>query len=287
MFYLIDKPLSLSSFDIIRKLRKILDTRKIGHTGTLDPLATGCLLIATGNSTKLIPLLEKLEKTYRFTVRIDGTTESLDLGKEIAYHEMSSILEKTSRELEGFLLGQYEQTPPKYSALKIAGVPAYKRTRRGEDIILAARPISIKEVEILRFSPPEFEIRLRISSGGYIRSLAGVIGGFFGLPGGYITALRREIIHAPGYDLTLAQAQRIDGTDPLSPIPYDIIFQEYHFQEVDEATYSYIQDGKEIMWGMIPGTYVIWQKIFIKYKDFPLSLLECSRDGFQILRNNI
>jgi tRNA pseudouridine55 synthase len=83
MFYLIDKPLGITSFDVIRKLRKILNTKKIGHTGTLDPLATGCLLIATEKSTKLIPEVENKEKRYRFSVCLEGYTDSLDLGSPI------------------------------------------------------------------------------------------------------------------------------------------------------------------------------------------------------------
>lgn len=287
MFYLVDKPLSLSSFDIIRRLRKILNTRKIWHTGTLDPLATGCLLIATENSTKLIPLLEKLEKTYLFTVRIDGTTESLDLWSEILHHDMCGFLEKSPGELLHFLESQTEQIPPKYSALKIAGVPAYKRARRGEDIEFKARPIRITHVEIVRFSPPEFEIRLRISSGGYIRSLAWEIGKFFGLSGGYITALRREAIHVPGRDVSISDARTLEIFDPESSISYEDLFRTYPFREVSESIYNNIQNGKDLPWDMLDEIYNIWQKIFIKYNDSPISLIEYQGNGFQIIRNNI
>lgn len=130
MFYLIDKPLHMTSFDVIRKLRKILNTKKIGHTGTLDPLATGCLLIATENSTKLIPELENTHKRYEFTVQLDGKTASLDLGTEIIPVDIRHIQQKTPETIKIFLESQTQQIPPKYSALHINGKRAYELARQ-------------------------------------------------------------------------------------------------------------------------------------------------------------
>lgn len=167
----------------------------MGHAGTLDPLATGCLLVATENSTKLIPFLDGSDKTYIFSVAIDGTSPSLDLGTDITYTQSAIYKDKTPTELRDLLLHQTEQIPPKYSALHIDGKRSYELARQGIDITIDPRPITVKEVEILSFNPPFFTIKLRISSGGYIRSFAPLIGEFFGMPGGYITSLRRTSIH--------------------------------------------------------------------------------------------
>lgn len=287
MFYLIDKPLWISSFDVIRRLRKELNTKKIWHTGTLDPLATWCLLIATDNSTKLIPLLEKLEKSYSFKLCIDWTTPSLDLGTEILYHWMNGIVAHSREELISFLEQQKSQIPPGYSALKIDGVRSYERARRWETIILKERPIHIQEVKINEFSPPYFDVSLRISSGGYIRSLAKSIGEYFGLPGWYITELRRDAIHTTWYSLLVSSAQNLDTFKKENYLPYETLFPSIEMKDIDESIYQQILQWKIIKREGIKWEWKVWQKIFFKYKTISLSLMEYSDTGFVIIRNNV
>ena len=129
MFYIIDKPLGISSFDVIRKLRKSLNIRKIGHAGTLDPLATGLLIIATQKSTKLLSLLDTARKEYIFTVRFDGKTDSLDMDTPLSPVDNSGFLSRTKKEIEHYILSQKLQIPPLYSALHIEGRRAYDRAR--------------------------------------------------------------------------------------------------------------------------------------------------------------
>lgn len=127
MFFLIQKPLNLSSFSAIAHLRKKLGIKKVGHTGTLDPLATGLLLVATDNSTKLIPYIDKARKTYIFTVRLDGSTPSYDLDTPVEYLDTNIIEqarlilthENINQILQTYFSGQIEQAPPSYSAIRI------------------------------------------------------------------------------------------------------------------------------------------------------------------------
>lgn len=286
MFYLIDKPVWFSSFDVIRKLRKALNMKRIGHAGTLDPLASGCLLIATGNSTKLLPLLDGSEKTYIFSVRIDGSTPSLDLGTEVTEHSMKSYTEKTPAELEEFLLQQTTQVPPQYSALHIWGERAYDLARKWEVFDIQPRQIQVQHVEILDFSPPLFTIELRISSGWYIRSFAPVIGEFFGVSGGYVTALRRTMIHTAHATLREDMAIQIDDLDALTPLPVWLLFPDIESLEIDDTTYRELREGRTIQsraW--LDG--VIGQKYFMNYQNIYSSLVEYTDVGFLIIRNDI
>ena len=164
MFYLIDKPLGITSFDAIRMLRKRLRIKKMGHSGTLDPLASGCLLIATGNSTKLLPLLEAAEKEYIFTICFDGKSDSLDMGTPLSPVDTSYILCPSDSEIEQYLLSQRSQIPPQYSALHIAGERAYDLARRGEIFDIPKRSIEVKEVEILERTISTITLRMIISS---------------------------------------------------------------------------------------------------------------------------
>jgi len=162
-FYLIDKPLDISSFDVIRRMRKTLNIKKMGHTGTLDPLATGAILIATGNYTKLIPYFEKDAKVYEFDIMLDGVTDSFDLAEPVQHIS---------------------------SALKIDGKRAYDRARAGEDVEMKTREVEIQHIEILHFNYPKLTLRAQVSAGTYIRSIAADLGDILG-SGGYRGNLER------------------------------------------------------------------------------------------------
>ncbi len=287
MFYLIDKPTWISSFDVIRKLRVILETKKLWHTGTLDPLASWCLLVATDQSTKLIPLLEKLEKSYIFEMRIDGTTESLDLWTSITPHSGVTSYAKTQEELLYFIENMASQIPPAYSALRIDGERSYMKARRWEILTLKERPISISEVEILEFQPPFFRIKLRISSGWYIRSIARDIWIFFSTPGGYITKLERISLHGKGTHLKIENSQKLETFNRECFLSFDELFSDFPLYEIKEEFFEKINNG------IIPYDFQldempkVWQKFFVKYRDSSLSLLMLSPLGFSLIKNNI
>lgn len=195
----VDKPLHWTSFDVVKRIRGVLTRRhgvkrfKVGHAGTLDPLATGVMLICTGRATKLIDTLQAGEKEYVATLRLGATTPSFDLETAIdctmpADHITAADIEAALNRFRGPIM----QVPPVFSAVKVDGKRAYKMARRGEAPELKAKPIVISQLCLLAYDPTTCEARLRIacSKGTYIRSLARDIGVELGC-GAHLTALRR------------------------------------------------------------------------------------------------
>jgi tRNA pseudouridine55 synthase len=278
MFYLINKPLWISSFDVIRKLRRITGIKKMGHTGTLDPLAAGCLLIATENSTKLIPLLEKQTKTYIFEVDISLSSDSLDLGTPTTIHDISSIRHRSPEELRDLLLRETSQIPPKYSALHIDGKRAYDLVRTGIDFEIPSRPIEISDVKILDLSLPRIQIQLSISAGGYIRSLAPVIALFFGIhDGGCITRLQRTRIQ----DIDIHDAQDLEYFDVSRCIEYTVLFPQIPLYTLDTSSRADLLNGKNI-----PLNEDDIDQIFVKCGDI-LSLGRIQNHILNVIRNHV
>ena len=286
MFYLIDKPLWISSFDVIRSLRKKLNIKKMGHAGTLDPLATGCLLVATENSTKLLPLLDGSEKTYIFTVSLEWSTPSLDLWTDVTPCDTKNLTSHTSEELRDFLLSQTSQVPPRYSALHIGWQRAYDLARSGEEFEIQRRDIVVHGVQILDFSPPYFTIQMRLSSGWYVRSFAPLIGEFFGVDGWYITQLVRTQIHTHYGDISREHAVSIDDITPDSAICPEDIFPHIHAHQVDSDIYQQLREWRIIK--AIPGVVgTVWDRYFLQYSNIYTSLVEFWEEGFVIMKNDI
>ena len=284
MFFLIDKPLGISSFDAIRSLRKTLGIKKMWHSGTLDPLATGCLLIATENSTKLLPLLEKAKKEYIFTVHLDGKSESLDSGTAIYPVDITYKKNKTEQELRSFILSQTKQIPPRYSALHVEGERAYDLARKWEIFNLPERSITVEDAEIIELTRAYITLRIIISSGWYIRSFAPLIASFFWINGWYISALRRTKICTEYGILAIAEATSLE--DPLS-ISYSKLFHTIPTVEIGESEYDTLRLGKtlNLSWQKTPEWDTL---IFLKYtyKNY-ISL--CKLQGWivTIMRNNV
>lgn len=197
---LFDKELDWTSFDLVRKLRNTLCRKtgvkklKVGHAGTLDPKATGLMVVCTGKQTKNIDLIQAKEKEYIATLKLGATTPSYDL--ETAENETFATdhltLEFVQEKLS-FFLGETDQVPPVYSAIKIDGKRAYEHARKGNDIVLQSRKITISELEVLEFSPAQVILRIVCSKGTYIRSLARDLGIALN-SGAYLTGLCRTRI---------------------------------------------------------------------------------------------
>jgi tRNA pseudouridine55 synthase len=197
---LIDKPLDWTSFDAVNKLRyaikKHLNVKKIkvGHAGTLDPKATGLLIICTGKKTKEIDQLMGLVKEYTGTIKLGATTPSYDLEtEENEQFSTAHITEDLAKETAQTFLGEQQQIPPLFSAKKVDGVRAYEHARKGSDMELKPNTVHIHEFEITNFSPNEITFRIVCSKGTYIRSIAYDFGKKLN-SGGYLTALRRTKI---------------------------------------------------------------------------------------------
>jgi tRNA pseudouridine55 synthase len=194
---LVDKPQDWTSFDVVNKirfrLRKLTGIKKIkvGHAGTLDPLATGLLIICTGKSTKKLTDFQGLDKEYTGTFRLGGSTPSYDSETKVDHvfpyeHITEGMLEAARQQF----VGTIQQVPPMYSAIKVDGQPLYKRARQGEVIEIKARTVQLFEFELTDIQLPEVSFRLHCSKGTYVRSLAHDMGHVLD-SGAYLTALRR------------------------------------------------------------------------------------------------
>ncbi len=193
----IDKPLEWTSFDAVKRLRGGLQRRlglkkfKVGHAGTLDPLATGVLIVCTGKATRRIEELQNGNKEYIAELRLGATTPSYDLETEVDREFPWEHI--TREEIEAVLpefRGRLMQVPPIYSAVKIDGKRAYKFARKGEEVELKAKPLEISEMELMSYDAPTLRIRVVCSKGTYIRALARDIGEKLGC-GAHLTGLRR------------------------------------------------------------------------------------------------
>jgi tRNA pseudouridine55 synthase len=191
---LINKPLRWTSFDVVNKLRYKLKTKKIGHAGTLDPLATGLLIICVGKMTKRIEEFMGLEKEYTGTFVLGKTTPSYDLETEVSdEQDISHLANEVIREKVKLFIGTISQLPPLHSAIRIGGKRAYEFARKGRDIQLNPREVQIHEFEITSIDLPEVGFRIVCSKGTYIRSIARDFGNALGV-GAYLSALCRTRI---------------------------------------------------------------------------------------------
>lgn len=197
---LVNKPLEWTSFDVVNKLRYALKRRlgvkklKVGHAGTLDPLATGLLIIAIGRDTKLITNYQNLDKVYTGKMVIGATTKSFDaeFEPEIFLNINHITIEKIEETRKTFV-GLIEQIPPKFSAVKVEGETAYRLARKGVDFVIKKRMVNIYEFTITKFDKNEVDFKVKCQKGTYIRSLVNDFGIKLGT-GAYLTGLRRERI---------------------------------------------------------------------------------------------
>lgn len=188
---LVDKPQGITSFDVIRYLRPRLGTTKIGHAGTLDPMATGLLVLLVGKATKAQDTLQGQPKAYEGTLRLGETTPSQDADTEVTLvRPTDAVTEQAVREAAAALTGPVEQLPPMYSAVKIDGQRLYKAARRGEEIERQTRPVMIYRLDVDEVRMPDVDVFVACSKGTYVRTLAHDLGEALGC-GAHLTRLRR------------------------------------------------------------------------------------------------
>ncbi len=225
----IDKPLGWTSFDAVKRIRGAIQRRlhlkkfKVGHAGTLDPLATGVLIVCTGRATRCIEQLQSGDKEYVATIRLGATTPSFDLEKEIDReypweHITREMVEKVLPDFTGKIM----QVPPVFSAVKIDGKRAYNLARKGKEVELKAKPLEISEMELLDCSLPDVTLRIVCSKGTYIRALARDLGTALG-SGAHLTALRRTRVGDTRISgcLTIEEAiEKIANTELTFPEDY-------------------------------------------------------------------
>ena len=191
---LIDKPVHWTSFDVVRKIRSTLHVRKVGHAGTLDPLASGLLIVCTGKFTKQINEYMAQEKEYTGSFTLGAVTPTYDLeSKPEKHQDVSLITESLINATTAQFIGEIDQFPPIYSAIKKKGTPLYELARRGEEVELESRKIVVKSFEITAIEMPVVHFKIVCSTGTYIRSIAHDFGAALGC-GAYLSSLRRTAI---------------------------------------------------------------------------------------------
>ena len=209
---LVDKPTEHTSHDVVARLRRKLNMRKIGHAGTLDPMATGLLIMLIGKATRISQYLISLDKEYEGTIQLGQTTDSQDADGEILEtRPVPPLTETEAKALMQSFLGDQYQMPPMYSAIKIDGVPLYKSARKGEEIVREPRFIRVMSFDLTRFAPPQLDFRLRSSKGTYVRTIAHDLGQKLGC-GAHLSALRRTATDR----FNISQALTLDAIEALS-----------------------------------------------------------------------
>ncbi len=188
---LVDKPAGCTSHDVVARIRRTFGIRKVGHGGTLDPMATGLLVLLLGRGTKLSPRISGADKTYEGVIHLGVQTDSQDLeGNVTEERDAAHVTEEALRSAMAEFLGDQMQTPPMLSAIKQDGVPLYKLARKGKVVERKDRLIHVFEFALLDFSPPMVTFRLRCTKGTYVRTIAADLGDRLGC-GAHLAALRR------------------------------------------------------------------------------------------------
>lgn len=187
----VDKPLGMTSHDVVDVVRRLVHMRRVGHAGTLDPLATGVLVICLGKATRLSEYVMGGSKEYRAHIRFGTVTDTYDAeGRIVSQHSIDDLSRTAIEEALADFRGDIGQVPPMYSALKCAGKPLYELARKGVTVERPARPVTIHELEILSWNCPDLQLRIVCSKGTYVRTLAHDLGQSVGV-GGFLSALRR------------------------------------------------------------------------------------------------
>jgi len=212
----VDKSAGMTSHDVVSRVRRLARTRRVGHGGTLDPMATGVLVIGVGRATRLLTYVIGSDKTYTATIRLGQSTVTDDAeGEVVSSVPADDVDEAAVRSGMAALSGEISQVPSAVSAIKVDGRRAYARVRAGEDVALAARPVRVDRFDLLAIrrgsGVVDLDVEVACSSGTYVRALARDLGTGLGV-GGHLTALRRTAIAAagPGAGFTLAEAATLD-----------------------------------------------------------------------------
>jgi tRNA pseudouridine55 synthase len=246
---LVDKPGGITSHGVVARARRALGTRKVGHAGTLDPMATGLLILGVGPATRLLTYLVGLGKTYTATIRLGESTTTDDAeGEPIARADASSTPREAVDAAIARLTGEIDQVPSAVSAIKVDGQRAYARVRAGEDVELAARRVTVSRFEVLaeRRDPAagvlDLDVVVDCSSGTYIRALARDLGAALGV-GGHLTALRRTAVGP----FAVADAVAVDDIAPGAlREPGAIASALFPSVDLDDDRAAQLADGKRI-----------------------------------------
>ncbi len=208
---LVDKPKGMTSHDVVYRLRRKLQMKRIGHAGTLDPMATGLLIMLIGKATRISQYLISIDKVYEGEVTLGITTNSQDAeGEVMETRPVPPLTEEQVREAMKSFLGDQYQMPPMFSAIKIGGVPLYKLARKGEEVVREPRFIRVASLDLLSFASPKLTFNMACTKGTYVRTIAHDLGNKLGC-GGHLSALRRT----GSGQFTIAQCTTLDDIEKM------------------------------------------------------------------------
>ena len=256
---IIDKPAGWTSQDVAARLRGVFHERRIGHGGTLDPMATGVLPIFVGRATRAVEFFEHAEKEYVAGLRLGVQTDTQDLtGEIVAQRPVSVTREQVQAALEGFL-GVQEQLPPMYSAVKIGGKKLYELARQGKTVERKPRQIELLELELLSGENADWQFRVRCSKGTYVRTLCHDIGQALGC-GGCMSSLRRTQAGGYGLDRAVTMEEIIAMDDPAACLlPVDSVFERLPQVTAHENQLRAIYNGAAVKAsGLADGPYRVY-----------------------------
>jgi tRNA pseudouridine55 synthase len=258
---IVDKPSGLTSHDVVARIRRIFGTRKVGHAGTLDPMATGVLVLGLERATKLLGHLALERKAYLATMRLGAATTTDDAEGEILSEvDGSHVAEDALMRGVSALSGPIMQVPSAVSAVKVDGKRAYQRVRAGEEVVLSPRPVVVHRFNVLALRrverATELDVLVDCSSGTYVRALARDLGAGLGV-GGHLTALRRTQVGPFGLRHARTLAQLADGPE-LSLDLDDAVALAFPRRDVDARQATAVAHGQRLMPAGLPGTYGIF-----------------------------
>lgn len=239
---LIDKPVGITSHDVVSRLRRRFQTRRIGHAGTLDPLATGLLVVAVGPATRFLQYLPLEPKEYISTFKFGQTTNTYDAEGEITEERpVPSSLEAAIAHNITLFRGEIQQTPPLFSAVKVNGQPLYKYARKGEEVEVKSRTVFIEEMELLSINGEEAQFRIVCSGGTYVRSLAHDLGEAIGC-GAYISQLARSQVG----EFHIENAVTLDDVSESDLIPLNKALKPMPLEKLNPIQIEYVRNGRQI-----------------------------------------
>ena len=277
-----DKPAGISSNDVVQQAKRLFGAQKVGHTGSLDPLATGVLPLCFGEATKFSQYLLDADKKYWAQVRLGITTETGDAdGEVIAQADASSVTPAQAVAALETFVGEIEQIPSMYSALKHQGQPLYKLARKGIEVERAPRQVSIYSAELLQFAEASIELRVHCSKGTYIRSLAEDLGAALGC-GAHVSALRRLAAgpYEEGQATTLAELCETNDMQEMDALllPVSSAVDSWPAVRLHEDTAHYVRQGQPVQVAHAPTDG--WVQIFeLAEEDRFLGVGEILTDG--------
>ena len=240
----VDKPGSMTSHDVVSRVRRLAGIRKVGHAGTLDPMATGVLVLGLNRATRLLGHLTLTDKRYDATVRLGGTTTTDDAdGDLVSSSPTDHLSEDDVRSALSSLVGEIDQVPSSVSAVKVDGRRAYARVRAGEEVELSARRVTIHAIDVVSLDLPDVKVAVHCSSGTYVRAIARDLGAALSV-GGHLTALRRTAVGP----FTLADARTIDElTESFTITPIaDAARASFPALDLDDAQAADVRVGRRL-----------------------------------------